>query len=266
MIDQNLHHNPVALDSARHRTLRLAMPVTDWSVAARLNAIFVAAAEFADVCRDFPIVFVRVGKEPDGKDQIAPIAVLGLLQGQNLFLDGGTWRARYIPAVLRSYPFCIGRIDDARFAICVDMGWPGVQADGQGGGAAGFEGDGRPAPLLAEAQKQLEALEGEIQRTRLVGARLLELGVLRDMQFDATLPDGSTQHVDGFLTVDEQKMQDLPDAVVAELHRSGLLGLVQLHWVSLGNLRRLVDWHVERGRAAVAAQPATPADAGATKH
>jgi hypothetical protein len=26
--------------------------------------------------------------------------------------------------------------------------------------------------------------------------------------------------------------------------------LMHLHWVSMGNMRRLVDWHVERGAAA----------------
>lgn len=72
MINQNLHRQPTALDSAKHRQLRLKLPVTDWSVAGRLNAIFVAAAEFSEVCREFPIVFVRAGKEPDGSDQIAP--------------------------------------------------------------------------------------------------------------------------------------------------------------------------------------------------
>ena len=71
MINQNLHRQPTALDSVKHRQLRLKLPVTDWSVADRLNAIFVAAAEFGDVCREFPIVFVRAGKEPDGSDQIA---------------------------------------------------------------------------------------------------------------------------------------------------------------------------------------------------
>jgi hypothetical protein len=47
--------------------------------------------------------------------------------------------------------------------------------------------------------------------------------------------------------------------VVGELHRSGLLGLMHLHWASMGNMRRLVDWHVERSAAAPAAVPATPA-------
>jgi hypothetical protein len=248
LINQNLHRNAVPLDHIQHRQMRVALPVTDWSPAAKLNALFVCAAEFSDVCREFPIVFVRAGKEADGKDQIAPVAVLGLVQEQNLYLAGERWRAVYMPAVLRSYPFCIGRIDEQRFAVCVDMAWPGVQPNG-GDGQALFEGDGKPAPLLTEMQKHFELLEGEIQRTRLVGARLLELDLLRDMRFDATLPDGRKHTVDGFLTVDQEKMQNLPDNVVGELHRSGILGMIHLHGVSLGTMRRLLDWYVERSAA-----------------
>ena len=105
-------------------------------------------------------------------------------------------------------------------------------------------------------QALLETLETEIQRTRLVGKRLLELDVLREMRFDATLPDGRQHTVDGFLTVDDQKMTNLPEKVVAELHRSGVLGLVHMHWVSMGNMRRLVDWYVERSAASTPAPTA----------
>jgi hypothetical protein len=254
LINQNLHRQPVALDSALHRKLKLRVPITDWSVASRLNALFVAAVEFGDVCREFPIVFVKAGKEPDGSDAIAPIAVLGLLQNENLYVSGERWRAQYMPAILRMYPFCIARIDDERFAICVDMGFPGANEQD---GMTVFDADGNPAALLNEMRPQLETLESEIQRTRAVGRRLNELGLLREMRFDATLPDGSQHTVDGFLTVDDQKATELPDAVVAELHRTGVLGLMHLHWVSMGNMRRLVDWHAER-RAAGVPNPSAP--------
>ena len=258
MINQNLHRQPVALDHTQHRRLKLKVPVADWSLAGGLNALFVAAAEFADVCREFPIVFVRAGKEPDGRDQIAPIAVLGLSSHENLFVDGTRWRAQYLPALLQSYPFCYARVDAQRLAVCVDMAFAGV---GEDEGQPLFEADGQPAALLKAMQTNLEALETQIQRTRLVGARLLQLGVLRDMRFDATLPDGRTHSVDGFLTVDEKKVAELPDAVVLELHRNGMLGLVHLHWVSLGNMRRLLEWHVARAEATApaATPPATPA-------
>jgi hypothetical protein len=255
LIINNLHRQPTALENDRHRALKLKVPITDWSIAQDLNAIFVAAVEFGDVCKEFPIVFVRVGKEPDGSDQIAPLAVLGLKQNQNLFLTGGRWRAAYMPAVLRFYPFCIGRIDDQQYAICVDMAFDGAnEAEGQ----ALFQADGQPAALLEDMKKTLGTLDAEIQRTRAVGSRLNQLGLLTEMRFDATLPDGSQHTVDGFLTVDEKKVQDLPDNLVLELHRNGLLALVQMHWVSMGNMRRLVDWHVERDAAQAPAPAAMP--------
>lgn len=255
MINQNLHREPVPLDSIQHRQLRLKLPITDWSVARDLNAIFVAATEFPDVGREFPIVFVRAGQDESGKEQIAPIAVFGLMNQQNLFLEGGAWRARYTPAVLSAYPFCAGRLDAERFAICVDMAWPGVLRSGAEGVAL-FDNDGQPSALVKQMQQHFELLESEVQRTRLVGARLLELDLLRDMRFDATLPDGSRHSVDGFLTVDDKKAQELPDAVIGELHRNGILGLIHLHWASLGNMRRLLDWHVERSAAAAPAAAA----------
>lgn len=262
MIDRNLHRDPVPLDNARHRALRLALPVADWSPAAGLNAVFVAACEFGDVCGEFPIVFVRVDDGPDGKEQVAPLAVLGLVREQNLYLAGSAWRARYMPAVLRNYPFCIGRLDAQRLAVCVDMAWAGVRPGGCGDGVALFEGDGQPAPLLKEMQQRLQVLEGEIERTRHIGARLLELGLLGEMQFSATLADGSIHRVDGFLTVDDKKMQDLPDAVVGELHRSGILGLIHQHWVSLGHMRGLVERHLERSRGLPASLPVAGTTAG----
>ena len=174
------------------------------------------------------------------------IAVFGLVQNQNLYVTGERWRAQYMPAVLRAYPFCIARIDADRFAICVDLAWTGaLGADGQ----PLFTDTGEQAQVLKEMTPYLEQLEAEIQRTRLVGKKLLELGVLTEMRFDATMPDGRQHTVDGFLTVDDKKMTELSDAVVGELHRTGVLGLVQLHWVSMGNMRRLVDWHVERSAA-----------------
>jgi hypothetical protein len=243
MINQLLHRQPVAVDRNEHRSLRVRVPVTDWSVASRLNALFVAAVEFGDVARDFPIVFVRAGTDDDGQPAIAPIAVFGLVQEENLYVERGEWRARYIPAALNAYPFCIARVDAGQFAVCLDAGWSGLSGTE---GMALFDGDGQPTQYLSDVQRNLERLEAEVQRTRLMCRRLRELNLLRDMRFDVTLRDGAKLAVDGFLTVDEKALTDLPDAAVLELHRNGLLGLVHAHYVSLGNMRKLVDWHIAR--------------------
>jgi SapC len=243
MINQLLHKQPVAADRAEHRFMRLRVPVSDWSIASRMNSMFVAATEFGDTAREFPIVFVRAGEDEDGKPAIAPIAVLGMVANENLFVEGTAWRAAYLPAMLRLYPFCIGRLDDERFAICFDASWSGLSGTE---GERLFTSEGEPTPFLEDVRKQLEALESEIQRTRFMCRRLRDLELLREMRFDATLPDGGKLTVDGFLTVDEKKLNELGDTTVLELHKSGILGMVHAHYVSLGGMRRLLDWHVKR--------------------
>ncbi len=246
MIINNMHTQPTGLDSVTHRKLKLRLPVQDWSVSSKLNALFVAANEFADACREFPIVFVKSSKDADASEPVAPIAVFGVSQAENLFLVGERWRGRYMPAVMRMYPFCMARVDDERLALCVDMAYEGAN---ETEGEAMFDAEGQATEWLKRVQKQLEELEVEIQRTRAVCMRLQELDLLRDMRFDATLPGGRKHTVDGFLVVDEEKVRNLPDAQILELHRNGLLGLIHLHWMSMRNMHPLLEWHVERAAA-----------------
>ena len=243
MINQLLHRQPVSIDRDLHRTKKLQLPVTDWSVCAGMNSTFLAATEFGDACREYPVVFVNAGKDEQGQPVVAPIAVLGVSQDENLFVEQKAWRGRYMPAVLRAYPFCTGRIDNERFAVCLDSAWSGL-SDSEG--QALFTAEGTPSPLLEAAQKQLEAFETEVQRTQLLCRKLVELDVLRDMRIDATFGDGRKHSVDGFLTVEQERMAGLSDAQVLDLHKSGVMGLIHAHWLSLGNMRLLLDWHVQR--------------------
>ena len=249
MINENLHKKAVALDRVKHRNLKLDLSARDLGAVSGLNAFFVAGTEFGDACKEFPVVWVAAGKDDAGKAQVAPIAVFGLQQGKNLCVDANGWRTRYVPAVLRLYPFALARVAPTEMVVCVDESWVGLGAQGQ----ALFNDAGEPSEFTLNVQKQLETFEGEVERTRLAGALLVEKGLLRDMRFDATLPDGSKLTVDGFLTVDEEKLGKLSDAEVVALTRNGLMGLIHAHQISLGNMARLVEWHVERLAAEKAA-------------
>lgn len=243
MIHPSLHKNPVALDRDEHRTLRVRQDHADVSHTAALNSMFLTAVEFADACKEYPIVFVRAGTDPQTqKPDIAPVAVFGLTPDENLFADGTQWRADYVPAVLRAYPFAMAQLNEQNYAVCIAREWPGFS---ETEGTPLFDADGAPTAYLKDMQQFLEKLELEVQRTRLVGQKLVELELLRDMRFDATLPDGNKLTVDGFLAIDEAKFAALPDDKVLELHRSGILGLINAHQLSLGNMTRLIQ---RRGR------------------
>jgi predicted TIM-barrel fold metal-dependent hydrolase len=124
MIHPSLYRNPVMLDARAHRDLKVARTADDWSVVQGINAIAVAALEFADAAVDFPIVFVRISNE-QGEGELVPVAVFGLTAGENLYVQGSSWRARYVPAMLRMYPFGVAGIEDDRVLIAIDEAWPG---------------------------------------------------------------------------------------------------------------------------------------------
>jgi hypothetical protein len=256
MIIGNLHRQMVAVDRQLHRQLRIHQPKMDWSVAAELNALFVAGAEFGDVCREYPILFVRAGTGPQGQPQVAPIAAFGLGPKENLFLQGTQWRANYLPALLRAYPFALGRVGpDQRGVLSIDMAWKGLS---QTEGLPLFDEAGEPTEHLQSMTRQLEQIELEVQRTRELGRVLLEKDLLREMRFDADLPNGEKLKVDGFFTVDEKQLAKLSDADLLALHKSGVMGLVYAHLVSMGNLRKMVQWRIDALPGAGAQPGAAP--------
>ena len=249
-----LYSNVAVLDRVQHRALRLARRFTDLTPTADMNAVFVTAIEFADVSREYPIVYVRAGKDEKGQDLIAPMAVLGLVPKENLYLQpGGTWKATYQPAYFRRYPFGMASIAPGQMAICFDQGFGGFS---QTEGEALFNDKGEPTEFMLGVQRFVEEYETEVQRTRTFCADLQAAGLLQDMRFDATLPDGQTLGVDGFLAIDEKKLAELPDAKVGEWHRNGYLGLIHAQQISMGLMRRLVEWRVQQPAATSGASPA----------
>lgn len=247
MINPTLHKQAVPLDRERDRQLRLNAKEMDWSIAADLNALFALAAEFADISREYPILFVSAGSDDKGQATVAPVAAFGLRPGENLFLQGSRWRGQYIPALLRVYPFSLGRLEDGSARVlCIDRAWKGL-SDSEG--MALFGEDGTPGDHLVTMNRQLEAIETEVQRTHALCRVLLDKGLLREMRFDAELPDGSKLQADGFLAVDEDKLGKLADDDVLQLYRNGVLGLIHAHQISLGNMRKLVNWRLEREAA-----------------
>ena len=57
---------------------------------------------------------------------------------------------------------------------------------------------------------------------------------------------GGPINVGGFVAIDESKLGALSDAQVLELHKTGLLGMIHAHHLSLHHMWRLVKWHAQR--------------------
>ncbi len=233
-----MYRSMVALDRVAHKGLKMRTDYALINQAAGLNSVFLNVVEFADACREYPIVFVRTGEAQDGKPApLAPLAVLGLSNGENLFLKDGRWSGDYAPAYLRRYPFAMARVEEGsdQLAVCFDEQWEGFSEEGQ----PLFTEAGEPTELLQQLINFLETFESEVERTRQACQALEEAGVLEPTRFDATTPDGKKVEVDGFLALSGEKMLALSDDKIIAMHKNGLLQLLEMHRLSLSNMGRL---------------------------
>lgn len=247
MINSALYREPVLLEPARHRGLRIGT-LADFSIARTMHGVFLAATEIPQAAMEYPVVFVHTGVRDDaGRATVSPIALLGLTQGENLYVEGPRWDARYIPAFIRRYPFLTANLRGTPApGVMLDMAWSGVSSTE---GEPLFDADAQPAPALQRAIEFLERFDTEAQRTQMFCTRLVELDLLKEMKADATLPDGATLSVDGFFTIDDEKLRALPEAAVLEMHRNGMLALLNLHLASTTHLRAMVERKARRAAA-----------------
>jgi hypothetical protein len=234
MSDFIFYQRPVALNRERHRQLRLTVSPDHFLFAARTNAVPIASSEFAEVARDYPIVFVGGETGP-----INVAALVGLRQDENLMVDEqGRWASGcYIPAFARRYPFILARTGaDQPLTVCVDEVYKGLS---NAFGEPLFDELGVETLLMKRVLDFLRSFHAESEQTMQFAQRLRELGLLvpKVIQIDRA---GHKQTLQGLWTVDESRLRGIADERVVELFHAGYLAWISAHLLSLGSLARLV--------------------------
>ena len=236
------YNKPVPLNRQSHANARVRPVAGNYSFAAAINSVPLAGKEFVEACKAYPIVF----SETKGKD-ILPVALLGIRNGQNLYLDGrGDWSARYIPAFIRRYPFILAsdRKNGAEnLTVCVDASYPGFDS---GNGEVLFDENGEYAPFLRNTISFLQDCHHHFRITETFSEKLVQTGLLTPYSAKFDLSSGKSFTLGRFLIVDEKKLLQLGEEPVLELFRSGQLAWIYFHLASLANLGPLVDLAAER--------------------
>lgn len=229
-----IYDQPVVLNRTQHRRLRIRPALPDFRFAAALNSVPLTAAEFADAARDYPIVFAG---SPESASM--PVVLLGLSQEDNLFVDAdGQWAAdTYIPAFLRRYPFVVADQggEGEQLNVCIDQSFVCEGDDG----VPLFDEQGGDTPMLARALDFLADYQQAVERSQDFMRQLRESALLipKTIQLERNGQPGRS--LQGFCVVDEARLQKLPSKALQKLSRSGVLGLLYVHLMSLNNVRRL---------------------------
>jgi hypothetical protein len=232
---------PVSKETLGTKRLK---PLHDYNFVSNLAHCEILGSEFSQIALNFPIFFVDRG------GVMVPVALMALEAGKSLFVDRqGRWTGLYLPTVFRRYPFNVSRGPDGAQP-------PQLLVDEE------MISDSEGEPLFgATEQQDLDgtslvgrvlrfAIEAEQQGslTRVLTASISAAGIIEPAGKAMGLPDQQS-FLPGFNAVNEQKLRELPDATFLELRRSGALALIYVHLVSLGQLARLQQLHMERQNA-----------------
>jgi hypothetical protein len=234
------------------KTHRVLMPAgTTPAFCRNLNALAISLAEFTTAGRDYPIVFATM----DGGKTFAPVIVLGLDQGTNLYVDeAGAWdRASYFPAFVRRYPFCISKLyvdgePSSERVVCI------ASAYIDPGGIALFDAQGAATAAWQTAERLLSEYEADLDRTAQMCAALARLKLLEPFTLQVMGSGQPQVKLAGMYRVGEARLADLKPASHKVLVNKGFMGLIYAHLHSLDNFRRLADRQQARAAELAARQ------------
>ena len=201
-------------------------------------------AEFRRLACEYPILF----RYDPVSGSFSALALFGFEEGENLFLDGGEWRASLKPLSMAVRPLLVGRARDGEGPgqVHIDMDHPRVSSGGEG--SLLFDEGGRPTPFLEEAAAMLGALDEGYRASGAFFAALDRYELIEPFAMDVAMPDGAQHRLVGYHLVNEDKLARLEAGALAELHREGHLLPAYAALTSLGNLAKLARRKAERMR------------------
>jgi hypothetical protein len=210
----------VPLNKETHRSLKVDARASA-AYGDNQRFAYVIASEFPQLVVHYPILF---SKDRDTGEFYCG-AMLGLEEGENLFLE--EWRDLqfYRPLSLQRVPFYAHGPE-----LAIDLDHPRVGADD---GKPLFTEHGQPTRYLQSIIWAFQDMKPGIEVTRYFIARLLELKLIEPMEIEAEFDDGRIINCEGLYTVNQETLSRLPDAVVVEFFRRGYLRLCHYMIASL---------------------------------
>ena len=235
-----MYTQPEPLDRERHKGLGLTPSDAPFGFAAKVSAVPLNVSEFGMGACNYPIIFA-------GDDRI-PLAVLGLRENENLFVDeeGAAERGVYLPAFIRRYPFVLAEDQRAeKMVVCLDRAAKGLTP---GGPLPLFE-NGEPTQYTKDALKFCEEFEIERARTISFVKLVRDLDLLEVRQTLYTPPEQGAQQVaiSEYFAITEERVNALPDEKIMEIFRNGALAQIYAHLISLNAWDQLMARALARG-------------------
>ena len=222
--------NYIPLDKNKHKDLRVKLS-GDFAHAKDTHLAAASLREYAQIASCMPIIFIKDPKS----DTTHSVAMLGIEQGVNLFMQEGKWSGHVVPLNIQRYPFDV-RPDGDKLGVFIDENSELVGKEGE----ALFT-DEAPSPYLENRQKLLSELANSEMATRDFVKKLQDLDLLDAIVIRVVYANGQQRNINGMQTISEKRLQALGTDTILELHKAGYLGAMYAVLMSIGQLNRMVQ-------------------------
>ncbi|MBW1916201.1 MAG: SapC family protein [Deltaproteobacteria bacterium] len=241
---ESIYKNPIMLNQAVHKSVKVSR-LKNFKFAQDMNSVLVSGGEFREAAKYFPIIFVRDKNSND----ILPIAILGLRNKGNLFVDNeGKWKEGvHVPSFFRRYPFILAdnENEEGAYTVSVDSDYEGFDSED---GIALFDEEGKQTKELDNIIEFLKGYQANSLLTQEFIKKIDEFGLLKEFYANITMPEGEKLGFTGMLMVNEKALMELEDEKALELYRRGFLAWIYAHLYSLSNFQPLARFTIDESK------------------
>ena len=234
--------NFVPLDNVLHADVMLKVQYNE-RTGDTLNQALVFPPEFNELQREYPIVFRR-----SEAGVLRAVVLLGLDSEENLFLNDGNWRARYIPAIRFRGPFTLALNEGEKNSssssdpiVQIDIDHPNIVDED---GMNIFLPQGGHSAYLKQILNALRKLQVGTQVEASFFAELEKFKLLEEITLEANLNDREKYTIPDVYTISRKRITSLSADELHQLNQLGLLEHCFSVMSSMGNMSRLVDMKV----------------------
>lgn len=177
--------------------------------------------------------------------QFEIIAMFGLAEQENLFLDDDGWHAHYLPLTIQRRPFLIGfqssddpMSPDDKAVVHIDMDSPRISNTE---GEPIFLPQGGQSPYLQHISSVLKAIHDGSQQTQPFVDTLLAMDLIEAVDLKVKLKGDNQIELTGLYTIQEDNLKQLTSHQVSELHPTGYLEAIYMMVASLQNMTKVIE-------------------------
>jgi len=229
--------NYVVLNKNDHLNVRIISERSE-----KFGDSYMAAAtfpeEFPHLHHNYPIIFRRLLEE----DEFQCLALLGLREGENLFLDTPDFVPPKMPLSFEVIPFMIGRAspDANEGSVIFDPKHRRVASNKKSGSRL-FDEDGNETEFLQNIKQQLKTVARAEDRSKGFVQAMRDYELLESLNAELRFADGSIENLTGFYGINGQRLKRLGAKALKTLQDKGFLVPCILAHASLARIGDLID-------------------------